>query len=63
MGLSFEWTIALECSVELRSLAPPGRSLPDAPALETVDFLIDFNKKSILFQSRTSGRSKSMLFQ
>ena len=33
-------------------LAAPCRSLPDAPALETVDFLIDFNEKSILFQSR-----------
>ena len=32
--------------------AAPGRSLRDAPALETVDFLNDFNKKSILFQSR-----------
>ena len=32
--------------------AAPGRSLPDAPSLKTVDFLNDFNKKSILFQSR-----------
>ena len=50
--------------------ANPGRSLLDARAFETFDFLTDFNKNSIFFQcrpfdaarSRTLRHSKPLIF-
>ena len=51
-------------------MAAAGRLLPDVPALQTVDFLNGFNKKTIPFQSRpllagrfrTSRHAKPLIF-